>query len=279
MIRMSRLLRTLTAASFGISLALGIGHDAGAQGYFVPGQAPAGQAPRPAAPPAAAPARPVARPNLPAATAPQVAGAEGEAPIQVPMPPIPTLPPMPRGASPPAALVGVFGLPEAMRASLAAQQVDKVIGERRQKLGVDAQAEEQAIVEMQKALANDRAKLSPEQARAREKEVQDRFTASQRQFRSRDRIIQEAAQVAINAIQANLIAVVRQVSESHGINFVMHRQSVALNSPEFDITDQVVAELNKLMPTVEISPDGVSPLANVSAPTLAPAPVAPKPTK
>ncbi len=272
---MSRLLRTLTVAGFGISLAFGIGHHAGAQGYFVPGQgqAPAGQAPRPAAPPAAA--RPVPRANLPAATAPQVAGAEGEAPIQVPMPPIPTLPVLPRGASPPAALVGVFGLPEAMRASLAAQQVDKVIGERRQKLGVDAAAEEQAIVEMQKALANDRAKLSPEQARAREKEVQDRFTASQRLFRNRDRIIQEAAQVAINAIQANLIAVVRQVSESHGINFVMHRQSVALNSPEFDITEQVVTELNKLMPTVEIAPDGVSPLANANAT----APAAPKPTK
>lgn len=272
MIRMSRLLRTLTAATFGMSLVIGVGQQAGAQGYFVPGQAPAGQAPRPAAPPAP---RPAPRANLPAATAPQVAGAEGEAPIQVPMPPIPTLPQLPRGASPPAALVGVFGLPEAMRASLAAQQVDKVIGDRRQKLGVDAQAEEQAIIEMQKALANDRAKLSPDQARAREKEVQDRFTASQRLFRNRDRIIQEAAQVAINAIQANLIAVVRQVSESHGINFVMHRQSVALNSPEFDITDQVVAELNKLMPTVDISPDGVSPLANASAT----APVAPKPTK
>lgn len=275
MIRMSRLLRTLTVASFGISLAFGFGPDAVAQGYFVPGQGqpPAGQAPRPAAPAA----RPAPRANLPAATAPQVAGADGETPIQVPMPPIPVLPTLPRGASPPAALVGVFGLPEAMRASLAAQQVDKVIGERRQKLGVDAQAEEQAIIEMQKALANDRAKLSPDQARAREKEVQDRFTASQRLFRSRDRIIQEAAQVAINAIQANLIAVVRQVSESHGINFVMHRQSVALNSPEFDITDQVVAELNKLMPTVEISQDGVSPLANASA--TAPAPAAPKPTK
>jgi Skp family chaperone for outer membrane proteins len=265
-----RMSRTLIIASFSLSIAFGIGHDAGAQGYFVPGQgqAPAGQA--------RAPARPQAtRPSLPAATAPQVAGAENEPPIQVPMPPVPTLPALPRSASPPAAVVGVFGLPEAMRASLAAQQVDKVIGERRKKLGVDAQAEEQAIIELQKALANDRAKLSPEQARAREKEVQDRFTASQRLFRSRDRIIQEAAQVAINAIQANLIAVVRQVSESHGINFVLHRQGVALNSPEFDITEQVVAELNKLMPTVEIALDGVSPLAHVAAPAT----VAPKPAK
>lgn len=271
----SRLLRILTASAFGMSVCVGVARDAAAQGYFVPGQgqAPAAQGPRPGAPPAAAPARPTPRPNLPAPTAQQVAGSDGETPIQVPMPPIPTLPQLPRGASPPAALVGVFGLPEAMRASLAAQQVDKVIGERREKLGLDAQAEEQAIVELQKALANDRAKLSPDQARVREKEVQDRFTASQRLFRNRDRIIQEAAQVAINAIQANLIAVVRQVSESHGINFVMHRQSVALNSPEFDITDQVVAELNKLMPKVDIAPDGVSPLANVAAPA------APKPTK
>jgi hypothetical protein len=60
----------------------------------------------------------------------------------------------------------------------------------------------------------------------------------------------------------------------------MHRQQVALNVNEFDITEQVVEALNKLLPTVIIPPDGVSPNAPAPAgagPAAAPAPAAPKP--
>ena len=227
-----------------------------AQGYFVPGQQPAA---RPAQAPAQRPTQ--ARP-APAA-APQ--DADGEAPIQIPMPPIPELPMLPRGASPPAAVVAVIAVPEVMRASLAAQQIDKVIGERRQKLNADAQTEQQAWRDMQQTLTNDRAKLSPDQIRTREKDLQDRINNGSKSLRARDRIIQEATQVAINAVNANLLAIIRQVADSHGVNLVLHRQGTILNAPEFDLTEQVAAELNKLMPTVAITPDGVSPLAAPAA--------------
>ena len=234
-----------------------------AQGYFVPGQQ------QPAARPAQAQRPSQARP-APAA-APQAAqDQEAEAPIQIPMPPIPELPMLPRGASPPAAVMAVIAVPEVMRASLAAQQIDKVIGERRQKLNAEAQAEQQAWRDIQQTLTNDRAKLSPDQIRTREKDLQDRINNGSKALRARDRIIQEATQVAINAVNANLLAVIRQVADSHGVNLVLHRQGTILNAPEFDLTEQVAAELNKLMPTVAITPDGVSPLAaSAAAPAAA----------
>ena len=68
---------------------------------------------------------------------------------------------------PPAVVVGVLGVPEVMRASTAAQEVEKVIGARREKLNQDAQKEQAAWREMQQPLATERAKLSPDQLRAR----------------------------------------------------------------------------------------------------------------
>ncbi len=195
--------------------------------------------------------------------------------MQAPMPPVPDLPPLPRGPTPPAAVIGVIGVPDVMRASSAAQQVDKVIGERRDKLNEDAQKEQQAWRDLQQALANERGKLSPEQIRTRERELQERITKAQRQFQARGRIIQEATQFGLNQIQASLIAVIRQVAESRGMNLVMHRQQVALNVNEFDITDQVTEALNKLLPTVTIPPDGVSP--NAAPPTAAAPAATPKP--
>ncbi len=62
-----------------------------------------------------------------------------------------------------------------------------------------------------------------------------------------------------------LVAVIRQVAESRGMNLVLHRAQVALNVNEFDITDQVAEQLNKLLPSVDVPPDGVSPSAAAAA--------------
>ncbi|MCX7380247.1 MAG: OmpH family outer membrane protein [Alphaproteobacteria bacterium] len=275
---MKRFLSALAAAAMGLAVVAG---SAAAQDYFIPGQRPGqpGGAQPGAGRPAPAPGRPAAapapaRPNSQAPSQLQQ-DADGQAPIQAPMPPVPELPALPRSAAPPAAVIGIIGVPEVMRASSAAQQVDKVIGERREKLNDEAQKEQQAWRDLQQALASQRATLSPEQIRTREKELQDRITNAQRSFQNRNRIVQEAAQYGLNQIQASLIAVIRQVAESRGINLVLHRAQVALNMNEFDISDQVAEQLNRLIPTVVIPPEGVSPNAQPATPSAA-SPAAPK---
>lgn len=238
-----------------------------AEDYFIPG------APKPAAP---GPARPAQRqtPRPPAPQPPPVqvspsgplgagdnAGQEPPPQLNAQLPPPPDLPPLPKGEAPPVAVIGVMGVPEVMRASSAAQVVEKVIGERRNKLNEDAQKEQAVWREMQQSLANERAKLSQDQVRTRERELQERITTAQRQFRDRNRIIQEAAQYALAQIERTLISVIRQVAEARGMNLVLHRAQVALNVNQFDITDQVAEQLNKILPNVLIPPDGVSPSA------------------
>ena len=237
-----------------------LGSPAQAQDFFVPGQQRG--APGPAArPPAAAPARPPgAGQPAPRAPDPQQPLEADEPPVgEIPIPPVPELPALPKGAAPPASVIGVIGLPEVMRASLAAQNADRIIGERREKLNEDAQKEQLVWRDMQQALDRDRAKLTLDQIRARERELRDRITAAQRSFRDRNRIIQEAAQFAINQVQSSLIGVIRQVADSRGMNLVLHRTQVALNVNEFDISEKVAEELNRILPTVSVPADGVSP--------------------
>ncbi|MDT7950442.1 MAG: OmpH family outer membrane protein [Acetobacteraceae bacterium] len=274
----SRLLRsTILAAGFAVPAASAFAQSN--PGYFIPPQA------RPA--PAQAPSRPVQRPRpapTPQAVAPEQLGAgstvapaaEEGPPMQLQLPPAPELPALAKATPPPTASIGVLGIPEIMRASAAAQQVEKTIGERREKLNEDAQKEQLVWREMQQALANERSKLSADQVRAREKELQDRITSAQKKFRDRNRIIQEAGQYGLAQIERMLVAVIRQVSESHGMNIVLHRAQVALNVNEFDITDQVTAQLNKTLPTVSLPADGVEPpLIPVQAPTASAKPGAP----
>ena len=188
------------------------------------------------------------------------------------------LPALARTSGPPAAVIGVLGIPDIMRASAAAQQIEKTIGERREKLNEDAQKEQAAWRDLQQALANQRAGLSADQIRAKERELQDRITNAQKTFRDRNRIIQESGQFGLAQIERMLIAVIRQVAESRGMNLVLHRAQVALNVNEFDITEQVVEQLNKALPTVSLPPDGVSPATFAPVQPAAQAPAAPAAT-
>jgi Skp family chaperone for outer membrane proteins len=229
--------------------------------WFVPNQA------RPAAP-----ARPAARPAAPAAGVAQgagmpglgpegaVPGAEAQAPpVQVQLPPPPDVPPLPKGATPPAAIVGVLSVQDVMRASGAFQQADKEFLARRQKLNEDAQKEQVTLRDLGQQLANERSKLTPEQIRNREKELQDRITESRRTFGERNRIIQEASQYVMAQIDRAVELVTQQVAISHGINIVLSRAQILGTTNDFDLTPQVVDDLNKVLTAVVIPPEGVSP--------------------
>jgi len=227
----------------------------GNQQWFVPGGG--GQAPRGGPPQQRPQAQP--RPQAAPAMAPPPPQEEPEPPpLQVQLPPLPDLPPLARGSAPPATVMGVLSAREVFRSSAAAQQLERVLGERREKFNADVQKEQAAWREMQQSFANQRANMSPEQIRAKERELQDRVTNAQRQFRDRQRILQQATEYAGQQIERGTILVVRQVAESRGINVVLHREQVALNAPEFDLTEAVILQLNKVLPSVLIPPDGVS---------------------
>jgi Skp family chaperone for outer membrane proteins len=264
------------ALGAGLTVAVLPGAPAMAQspGYFVPNQ-PAAPAARPRPERAAPRQSPITQQPLPPPPTVEIPGGlatggpaspDADQPVaQLPQQPVPDLPALPRGSTPPAAVIGVLGVPEIMHGVVAAQQVEKAIGERREKLNEDAQKEQAAWRDLQAQLSAQRATLSPDQIRTKERELQERITNAQKSFRDRNRIIQEAAQYALGQIERNLIGVIRQVSESHGMNLVLHRQQVALNINEFDITDQVIEQMNKVMPSVKIPPDGVSPVAQAQA--------------
>ncbi|HEX3576888.1 MAG TPA: OmpH family outer membrane protein [Rhodopila sp.] len=226
--------------------------------WFVPGQS------RPAAPPAARPApRPAPAPgggDIPLTDAP-ADQAGGAPPLQVQLPPAPEIPPIPKGQATPAAIVGILSVPDVLRVSTAYQAAYKELNARGQKLNEDAQKEQGALRDLGQSFAAERAKMSPEQIRAKEKEIQDRATEAQRRFGERNRIIQEAGQYVMMQINRTMEQVAQQVALSRGINLVLNRAQILGTTADFDLTPAVAEVLNKALPSVVVPPDGVSPMA------------------
>ena len=263
---------------------------AGSPGWFVPTQ--------PAAPrtPSVTPSRQrqVRQVPLPPPQPAPIAEDPGQDPDaqqqpmpNLPQPAVPTLPPIDKGKAPPTPVIGVLGVPDVMRQSNAAQIVQRIIGARKEKLRVDVEKAQANWREMEQALQADAPKLTPDQGRSRERSLRERVNNDRRQLQERNRIIQEAGQVALGQIERTLVQIIRQVADSRGMNLVLHRSQVALNVQEFDISDAVVTQLNKVLPTVQIPAENVDPAtlpkdwgspataANataVSAPATAPTP-------
>jgi Skp family chaperone for outer membrane proteins len=231
-------------------------------GYFIPpsGGAPAGTAPAPhVVHHDAAPAAPPMGSDSAAADA-------AAAQAQPQMPPIPQLPPLPKEAPPPQAIIGVLSVPEVMQKSTAAEGVQQIIQQRREKLAEEAQRDQQGWENEQAKITAERGHLTDAQLEAKEKALQDEISAAQTSFRARDQAIQNSAQVALGQIESVLIAVIRQVSEARGMNLVLHREQVALNINAFDITTDVVTQLNKLLPSVAVPPSVVTPGMHIDTP-------------
>jgi len=222
-------------------------------GWFVPGQ-PQGQGQ--AQPQGQRPAQP-AQPQRPAQQAPAVA-------------------PLPPGTPPPAAVIGVVDVPEIQRVSTAFNQVRQEIERRRSKLNEDVQNEQQRWREEQQRLGNERGGLSPEQLRARERVLQDQITDGQRIFRDRARDLEQLAQQALREIEQALAIVIRQVAASRSINMVLPRPLVIFNEPPFDMTEEVAAQLNRMITNVTLPPDPSAAPPPRPAATPAPAPTAPR---
>ncbi len=151
--------------------------------------------------------------------------------------------------------------------STAAQGVQQIIHDRQAVLGQEAQQARATIEAEQAKIVAARSHLTDAQLEAKEKTLQDQVAATQTDFEQRNQAIQNSGQAALGTIESELIAVIRQVAEAHGMNLVLHREQVALNVNAFDITDEVAAQLNKLLPAVPVPPSVVTPGMAISPPS------------
>ncbi len=209
---------------------------------------------------------------LPADGAGEPGGGLTQQQLQVQLPPPPELPPVPKGPATPAAIVGILSVPDVLRVSTAYQAAYKELNLRGQRLNEDAQKEQAALRDLGQSFATERAKLSPEQIRTREREIQDRATEAQRRFGERNRIIQEAGQYVMAQINRTMEQVAQQVALSRGINLVLNRAQILGTTADFDLTPAVAEVLNKALPGVIVPPDGISPLA-MAVPSSATSPL------
>jgi Skp family chaperone for outer membrane proteins len=215
------------------------------QQWFVPGQQQQQQRPPAQRPPASQQQqRPAQRPAAPSGQVPGPTEAGA-----------PSLPPLDRAPPPPPAVIGVIGVQEVFEASVAAREVRQTLQRRLARLQEDSAREQQRWRDAQQALAAERGRLTPEELREKERELQEQITTGQRILRERNAAIQAAGQKALAEVERVMLYVIRQVAEARGLTMVVQRQAVVLAVEEHDISEAVANQLNRALTSVPLDPD------------------------
>lgn len=152
----------------------------------------------------------------------------------------------------PPAVVAVVDHQRIMRDSRAAKSIQQQL-EVRRKLYLDELAkEEQRLNEVGKELARQRGVLEAQAFAAKRKEYEEAVQALQRTSNERRRQLDEALGAANNEVRKALKEIVDELAEGRGFNLVLPASGVLLFSPKIDITDEVLARLDRKLPSVKV---------------------------
>jgi Skp family chaperone for outer membrane proteins len=161
--------------------------------------------------------------------------------------------PRPLGAQPlPATVAAVVDHQRIMRDSKAGKSIQQQL-ETRRKLYLDQLAkEEQRLAEVGKELARQRGVLAADVFAQKRKEYEEAVQALQRASNERRRQLDEALTAANALVRQALKEIVDELAEARGFNLVLPASGVLLFSPKIDITDEVMARLDRKLPSVKL---------------------------
>jgi Skp family chaperone for outer membrane proteins len=152
----------------------------------------------------------------------------------------------------PAAVAVVVDYTRILRDAKAAKTIRDQIDTRRKVYQDQIAKEEKRLFDTDKALAKQRSVLSAEAFADKRKAFEQDVAAVQRMAQERRRQLDQVAAVALGEVRNSLVEVVSELQGQRGFNLVLPSSAVLLFSPQIDLTDDVLAQLDQKLPTVKV---------------------------
>lgn len=158
-------------------------------------------------------------------------------------------------ALPPAVAV-VVDYTRILRDAKAAKAIRSQIETRRTAFQEQFAKEEKRLFDADKELAKQRGVLSAEAFAEKRKAFEEDVVKVQRLAQQRRRQLDQVASLALAEVRDSLVEVVGELADERAFNIVLPSSTVLLFSPKIDLTDEVLAQLDRRLPSVKV-PDQV----------------------
>ena len=169
---------------------------------------------------------------------------------------------LPRAAAAPAAphppagqnlTVMVVDIQRLMQDSKAAKMVRTQIEQKRQEYTREISRQEQELRTERDALQREQATLSPKVLSAKGRAFQQKLSALERNVQSKRQALEKSNGEALAKIQQAILQIIADIAKERKANLVLPRSDLILFDKKFEVTDEVLTQLDQKLPTLTVS--------------------------
>ena len=176
-------------------------------------------------------------------------------------------------------VIAFVDVPRVLKDSAAAKNVRDQLAKQQQTYEAEIKAQEDKLRAEDQDIQKARATLTPEALQKRARDFQTKVEAFRQQFDRRRTQLSFAQDDAMRQLQPVLEKICREVALEVGASVVLDSSRVLVSASSLNITDKVLARLDKQLPTLKLNfnaPQTASQAPSApSAGASAPAPAAP----
>lgn len=148
--------------------------------------------------------------------------------------------------------VAVLDLPIILRDSTAAQAVRTQIEGVRQRFQQELAQQEQALQAEGQTLETQRATMTAEQIQLKQQEINQKIQQLRQQSELRRQQLEEAFNGAMDQVRQSVIQILTEIAQARSFTLVLNKSTVLLSANEYDITAEVLTQLNSRLPSVQV---------------------------
>ncbi len=157
----------------------------------------------------------------------------------------------------PTPIVAIIDVQRILEESLAAKSVQRQLESQRAKFQAEISDEEQSLRRAEGELTKSRDTVRPEIYADKEQQLRQRFLSVERHVQAKRKTLDQSFTDSMNVVRKNLLDIVGVLAHERRANLVVVKQQVLWSDKSMDITDEVLARLNKALPQVAVKVDPV----------------------
>lgn len=151
----------------------------------------------------------------------------------------------------------VLDIDRVIRDAAVSTYIQETVEERRTALQKDVEGYEKELRAQETALKNLQNKRDPN-FENEQKSFENKVTDVQKRLSGRTKILEKSFHEARSKVIRQIMALVNELAEAEGITLVIPKNVVMYQDEGYDITDRILARLDKDMPKIDIQfPEGV----------------------
>ena len=147
---------------------------------------------------------------------------------------------------------GVIDMTRVMKETSAAKGIFNELESKRAEYQKQVQKEEDTLRTAEQEIIKQRSKLSEEEFNKKRREFEDQLMKAQKMVQERKEVLDSAFTSSMNKLRSEAAKIVAGVAKEKGYSTVFTNEAVILAEPSLDMTDEVVARLNKDVKSISV---------------------------